>query len=87
MEGRPAPLAGQSFLYVVAVASDPTSVRVDAYSNRLKMVTPELAPNEPVLIDWAAAEPTKSAREVDERIVGFCKGVKFQRVDGRNSNK
>jgi hypothetical protein len=56
---RPALLVGQSFLYVVAVASDPTSVSVDATSNRLKMATD----------DWAAAEPAKNKREVDERIV------------------
>jgi hypothetical protein len=56
---RPALLVGQSFLYVVAVASDPTSVSVDATSHRLNTAAD----------DWAAAEPAKNKREVEERIV------------------
>lgn len=48
----PALEAGQSFLYVVAVASAPICVRVAWYSKRLNKLTD----------DWAAAEPAKRAR-------------------------
>jgi hypothetical protein len=48
----PALSAGQSFLYVVAVASAPICVSVLWYCQRLNSVT----------VDWPVADPAKSAR-------------------------
>jgi hypothetical protein len=44
-------------------------------------MTADPAPNEPVDIDWAAAEAAKSASEVEERIVEAAWEVEWKRVD------